>query len=352
MALPEEDKKNQNQVIRDADGNVISEEQLKDNTPVLTSNDGKTFTVENKGKDKQSGSTGSNDAGKGNPSQWTKKDANDDLAKKTGMDMGAYDIGFYEDFANQDNINREEYRVRTPEEIERQRKIDRRNAIFSAIGDGVSALSNLYFTTKGAPSTDPGQSRGLSDAVRKASDSWWKDERLRRKNYNDAKLKEMDIKRKMKDAENRLLQKKNELMVKLNGQQMSKERIDAQNRRFAAMCENENRRWYAERLIDIANKLSLLDAQSYQAWNTYINARKNGIKMSPPGNLGFDVEGLMKQLDDVMILTPSYGIGYNYGMGYGQQPQQPAQQPQPSQEQGASQQPQRYSNTSGVLDSW
>lgn len=42
-------------------------------------------------------------------------------------------------------------------------KRERRNALFAAIGDGVSALSNLYFTTKGAPSAS--DSRTLSKAT-------------------------------------------------------------------------------------------------------------------------------------------------------------------------------------------
>lgn len=44
--------------------------------------------------------------------------------------------------------------------IEKRKK---RNALFSAIGDGVAALSNLWFTTKGSPSAD--QSKTMSKAV-------------------------------------------------------------------------------------------------------------------------------------------------------------------------------------------
>lgn len=41
----------------------------------------------------------------------------------------------------------------TPEELEKERKREKRKAIFNAIGDGVSSLANLYFTTKGAPNS-------------------------------------------------------------------------------------------------------------------------------------------------------------------------------------------------------
>lgn len=39
----------------------------------------------------------------------------------------------------------------TPEELEKERKKQKREAMMSAISDGISSLANLYFTTKGAP---------------------------------------------------------------------------------------------------------------------------------------------------------------------------------------------------------
>lgn len=44
------------------------------------------------------------------------------------------------------------YQPLTKEELEKEKKKQKREQIFAAIGDGISALSNLYFTTKGAPS--------------------------------------------------------------------------------------------------------------------------------------------------------------------------------------------------------
>ena len=43
------------------------------------------------------------------------------------------------------------YKPPTEEEIERESKRNKRNALFSALGDGLTALSNLYFASKGAP---------------------------------------------------------------------------------------------------------------------------------------------------------------------------------------------------------
>lgn len=45
------------------------------------------------------------------------------------------------------------YKPPTPGELEQERKKQKREAIFAAIGDGISAISNLYFTTQGAPNS-------------------------------------------------------------------------------------------------------------------------------------------------------------------------------------------------------
>lgn len=48
------------------------------------------------------------------------------------------------------------YKPPTEEELEKERKKEKREKIFAAIGDGIAALSNLFFTTQGAPNAyDP-----------------------------------------------------------------------------------------------------------------------------------------------------------------------------------------------------
>ena len=57
----------------------------------------------------------------------------------------------------------------TDEERARREKKERRNKMFAALGDGISALSSLFFATKGAPATyDP--SKGLSTMLRQRYD--------------------------------------------------------------------------------------------------------------------------------------------------------------------------------------
>ena len=60
------------------------------------------------------------------------------------------------------------YKPLTPEELERERKKERREKTFAAISDGISALSNLYFTTQYAPNMYSGQ----GTASQKAGERW------------------------------------------------------------------------------------------------------------------------------------------------------------------------------------
>ena len=68
------------------------------------------------------------------------------LADK-GSGGGAKRRMSYVDILNQTSS----YKPPTEEEIERESKRNKRNALFSALGDGLTALSNLYFASKGAP---------------------------------------------------------------------------------------------------------------------------------------------------------------------------------------------------------
>ena len=60
------------------------------------------------------------------------------------------------------------YKPPTPEELEKERKKQRREQIFAAIGDGISALSNLYFTTQYAPNMYSGR----NTASQRVKDRW------------------------------------------------------------------------------------------------------------------------------------------------------------------------------------
>lgn len=59
------------------------------------------------------------------------------------------------------------FRPLTAEELEAEKKKEKREQLFASIGDGISALSNLYFTTKGAPNAyDPSKSMSAKTKAR------------------------------------------------------------------------------------------------------------------------------------------------------------------------------------------
>lgn len=70
------------------------------------------------------------------------------------------------------------YKPPTEEELEKERKKEKREKIFAAIGDGIAALSNLFFTTQGAPNAyDPKNSLSA-----KAQERWDKLKKEREEN--------------------------------------------------------------------------------------------------------------------------------------------------------------------------
>ena len=120
----------------------------------------------------------------------------------------------------------------TKEELERERKRQKREAIFSAIGDGVAALSNLYFTTKYAPNAyDPKQS--LSG---KAYERW---EKLRKERQANSYQYLQGYMQAMKNDEEAARDKRNWR------HQLEREGVQDEqwNKNF-----NENQRQYNERM--------------------------------------------------------------------------------------------------------
>lgn len=79
------------------------------------------------------------------------------------------------------------------EDKRKQMRRERRKAIVSALGDGLSALSNLYFTTKGAP--DQGLKPGMTDAAKKRMDDLRAQWQKEKDKYQDFFLKGLEMDR-------------------------------------------------------------------------------------------------------------------------------------------------------------
>ena len=78
----------------------------------------------------------------------------------------------------------------TPEELEKERKRQKREAIFAAIGEGISAMSNLYFTTQYAPNAyDP--SKGMAATTKARFDQLKKDREENQRQYMEGFMRAM-----------------------------------------------------------------------------------------------------------------------------------------------------------------
>lgn len=79
------------------------------------------------------------------------------------------------------------------EDKKKQMRRERRKAIVSALGDGLSALSNLYFTTNGAP--DQGLKPGMTDSAKKRMDDLRAQWQKEKDKYQDLMLKGLEMDR-------------------------------------------------------------------------------------------------------------------------------------------------------------
>lgn len=103
----------------------------------------------------------------------------------------------------------------TAEEKERARKRARRSAVFSAIGDGISAMANLYSTTKYAPNAYDAKQSLSSRAYERWKD--WKDDfDKRRSSYVSARMRALQadeslaLAREKNDENSHYLRERNE----------------------------------------------------------------------------------------------------------------------------------------------
>lgn len=98
-----------------------------------------------------------------------------------------------EEFSSYRDILAKYAPLTSDEEKKKQMRREKRNAIIGALGDGLSALSNLYFTTKGAP--DQGLKPGMTDAAKKRMDDLRAKWQAEKDKYQDLMLKGLEMDR-------------------------------------------------------------------------------------------------------------------------------------------------------------
>lgn len=244
---------------------------------------------------------------------WTKEDAKamaktvkptgNDEENDANEDAANYSVGgtkstdyLWDEISNAMDQTKKAYRVRTPQEIEAQRKADKRNALFAAIGDGVSALSNLYFTTKGAPSVERG-GKTLSEAQQAASDKWWKDEKEAREAYIRDLLRALRLRQQRDYYDWRQQNGDNKLAADNENKQREAERKDRQDK--------------FNNSIKMLTTLGNINAKQQRAIQKWYEDAAKGIKSEFPADVSSAVREALKsqypELADVIDFKPVAG---------------------------------------------
>ena len=172
--------------------------------------------------------------------------------KATGtMQGGGGGVGGYEDLYKKLNP----YTPPTPEELEKEKKKQKRAQIFAAIGDGITALSNLYFASQYAPSMYDGKNT-MSERAKVSYDKMVKERDEKTAAYTNGLMKARQADEAAADKE-RSWQR--QLGLDEEARQRYKESIQHRNERDRiaderysqeqadkkARTEEENRRWQA-----------------------------------------------------------------------------------------------------------
>lgn len=136
------------------------------------------------------------------------------------------------------------YKPPTAEELEAQRKKEKRQKIFAALGDGISALANLYFTTQGAPNMyNPANSQ--QDVVKDRWDKIKQERDQHMKEYTEALMKAQALDDENADNERkwqRLLQIDKANTDKAKAEQERKDAIaEAQRLKYEAAANKDDK---------------------------------------------------------------------------------------------------------------
>lgn len=172
------------------------------------------------------------------------------------------------------------YTPPTPEELEKERKKKKREAIFAAISDGVSALANLYFTSQGAlNSYDPKNS--MSSKVKKRWDDLEKEREGKNKEYYQgymrARMADDEVARDNRDWEYKVGRDKLADERYTAEQAENKRRYEAGVKERAEQRKAEGERWqkqFDENQRQFNTNQSRLKNQATQQANARIAAAK------------------------------------------------------------------------------
>ena len=157
----------------------------------------------------------------------------------------------------------------TPEEKAAEAKRERRAKIFSAIGDGISALANVYFTSKGAPDMyNP--STSMSAKTKAYWDKLNAERKANEDKYNDLLLGAYKADKADKDAKDKWQQQLEQWKIEMerkNDAEMykrGKDAADAKYRKEKDDADRSSRENIAASQIEAANRRAAADRSQRQ----------------------------------------------------------------------------------------
>lgn len=123
----------------------------------------------------------------------------------------------------------------SPEELEKEKKRHKQRAVIAAIGDGLSALANMYYVNKGAQSMYDGKNT-LSDRERARYDKFLKDREGRKTAYYNALMR-------ARQADEEATHRERSWQRQLGLDQEARDRYNKEQAERKARVEEDNRRW-------------------------------------------------------------------------------------------------------------
>lgn len=127
------------------------------------------------------------------------------------------------------------YKPKTPEEIDRMKKAEKNASLFSAIGDSISALSNIYFTSQGAPNMfTPNNS--MSERNRARWDKINQDYKANQRAYSEGMMR-------MKQLDDAQAARNEQIKLQKDQNKQSQAQFALQMMMKQAEQQEENRRW-------------------------------------------------------------------------------------------------------------
>lgn len=157
----------------------------------------------------------------------------------------------------------DQYKPQTPEEIEEEKRREARQKRFASISDGISALANMYFTSKGAPSMYDGRNTQTAQ-VASRWDKLRQEREAQKKEYMNAAIRAQAMDEEYDDKE-RSWQRQ------LGIDKINADKIAEEQRRKDKIAEAQQQKYEAEKQknVELAN-LYAEKAEAVSIGNDYL----------------------------------------------------------------------------------